>query len=83
MDQGVSSLDLRSRVNKFEAEAQKQREKDSRKVEKERIMQQRAQARKAEHDRAVSELRRRQAEEAEQVRTNNLPILTLEWRLSR
>jgi uncharacterized protein YaiL (DUF2058 family) len=67
MDAGVSKLDLQSRANKFEAHASKQLEKEYRKAEKERILQERASARKAAHERAVQEVRRRQAEDAEQV----------------
>lgn len=67
MDAGVSKLDLQGRANKFEAHASKQLEKEYRKAEKERVLQERAAARKAAHERAVLELRRRQAEDAEQV----------------
>lgn len=67
MDVGVSSFDLHSRVAKFEAHSSAQREREARKLEKERILQQRAEQRRAAHEQAVNELRRRQAEEAEQV----------------
>jgi hypothetical protein len=63
----VSKLDLNYRRNKFEEHSKKTLEAERRKAEKERILQERANARKEAHLAAVAELRRRQAEEVEKV----------------
>ena len=65
---GISKLDLDKRARKFDAHASKLAAAEARKAEKERLVQERAQARKQAHEEAIAELRRRQAEEAEQVR---------------
>ena len=69
MDVGVSTFDLHSRAAKFEAQSARQREREAQKLEKERILHERAHARREAHERAIDELRRRQAEEAERVRS--------------
>ena len=66
--EALSRFDLESRAAKFESQSQEQLAREQRRLQKEQILQQRAAARREAHDRAVEELRRRQAEEAEQVR---------------
>jgi phage-related minor tail protein len=64
---GISYLELNQRASKFEAHATKLTESEQRKAEKQRLVLERAQARKQAHIEAVAELRRRWAEEAEKV----------------
>lgn len=68
MDGGVSTFDLQGRAERFANRVNDERERAKRQLEKERILQERVAARKRAHDRAMAELRRRQEEEAEQVR---------------
>eukprot|EP00892_Ulva_mutabilis_P004935 jgi/Ulvmu1/2813/UM142_0011.1 len=63
----LSVHDLHLRAKNFEATAKQRFEVDKRKAEKERIIKERAQARREAHEAAVVELRRRQEEEAERA----------------
>ena len=71
---GLSAFDLRQRASNFEQHAKKTTEKEQRKAEKERIVQERTAARRAAHEAAVSELRRKEAEQAEKVSTLALSL---------
>jgi hypothetical protein len=64
---GISHLDLNKRASRFEAHSSKLSEREQRKAEKQKLVLERAQARKQAHLDAVAELRRRQVEEAEKV----------------
>lgn len=59
--------EINSRARKFEETAKQRFEAERRKAEKDRILKERARARREAHEAAVAELRRRQEEEAEQV----------------
>lgn len=63
----LSVHDLNSRARNFQENAKQRFEADRRKAEKERIVKERARARREAHEAAVAELRRRQEEEAEKV----------------
>jgi hypothetical protein len=63
----LSKFELNQRASNFEQTAKKTLEQERRKAEKERILQQRARARREAHEVAVSELRKREAAEAEKV----------------
>jgi hypothetical protein len=65
---GLSALDLKARVLNFEHSARLIAEKSAQKAEKERVIQERVEAKRRAHEEAVAELRLRQAEDAEKVR---------------
>ena len=64
---GLSTFDLKQRASHFEQHAKRTTEQEQRKAEKERIVQERTAARRAAHEAAVSELRVKEAEQAEKV----------------